>query len=395
MIFQVIDDKKECLGYFSNGKLRFRKPNDTLTATWDWSSHIGDLDVQLARIYADGKSIADACPDHLKTRWQTHERRVKAHIRSFIHSGVKMEDICFYDLVPERHVAHYYETLNEITEWVLENYERPQHYRLMHDTTVMCKEIGQQEVRINWPLLKEHAKTDNKAFHIAKRYWEQKVFVKYNPYGTVTGRLGLEEGSFPILNFKKEIRDVIVPKWDGFVELDFNGAELRTLLHLSGHPQPTGDIHDFNQTNIFNDNISRDDAKTKIFAWLYNPTSKAVDTEYYDKSKVLERYYNDGVVTTPFGRAIPSDDFHALNYLIQSTSSDNFLDRANAIHRFCRNLKTNVAFLVHDSIILDVHASERDEIRKLIEIFSDTKLGEFKVNVSMGKTLGSMQKVQG
>ena len=36
-----------------------------------------------------------------------------------------------------------------------------------------------------------------------------------------------------------------------------------------------------------------------------------------------------------------------------------------------------------------------DEIRKLIEIFSDTKLGEFKVNVSMGKTLGSMEKVQG
>jgi hypothetical protein len=49
---------------------------------------------------------------------------------------------------------------------------------------------------------------------------------------------------------------------------------------------------------------------------------------------------------------------------------------------------------VHDSIILDVHSIERDEIRKLIDIFSDTKLGEFKVNVSMGKTLGSMEKVQ-
>ena len=394
MIFQVIDDKKECKGYFSNGKLRFRKPDDSLTATWDWSSHIGELDVQLARIYAAGKGISEVCPEHLKVRWETHEKRIKSHIRSFINAGVQISDVCFYDLVPERHVAHYYETLNEITEWVLENNERPGHYRLLHNTTVMCKEIGEQEVRVNWPLLKRFAQTDQKALHIAKRYWEQRVSVRYNPYGTVTGRLGLEEGSFPILNLKKEIRDIIVPKWDGFVELDFNGAELRTLLNLSGHPQPTGDIHDFNQTSIFDDNISRADAKTKIFAWLYNPTSTAVDTDYYDKSKVLEEYYAEGVVTTPFGRKIPSDDFHALNYLVQSTSSDNFLDRANIIHRFCRNLRTNVAFLMHDSIILDMHATERDELKRIIQLFSNTKLGEFKVNVSMGRTLGSMEKVQ-
>ena len=394
-VFQVIDDKKECLGYFSNGKIRFRKPNDTLTKTWDWSSHIGDLDVELARIYAGGKSISEACPEHLKTRWEIHEKRVKAHIRSFIHSGVKMEDICFYDLVPERHVAHYYETLNEITEWVLENNDRPGHYRLLHDTIIMCKEIAEQEIRINWPLLKKHSQTDQKAFYLAKRYWEQKVFARYNTFGTVTGRLGLQEGSFPILNLKKEIRDVVIHKWDGFVELDFNGAELRTLLHLSGHTQPVGDIHEWNQNTIFTDDIDRDDAKKKIFAWLYNPTSKAIETDYYDKTGVLKKHYRDGVVTTPFGRKIESDDHHALNYLIQSTSSDNFLDRANAIHRFCRNLKTNVAFLIHDSIILDVHATERDEIRKLIEIFSSTKLGQFPVNVSMGKTLGSMQKVQG
>jgi len=391
MVFQVIDDKKECIGYYSNGKLRFRKPNDTLTATWDWSSHIGDLDVQLARIYANGKTVSEMCPEHLKTRWETHEKRIKAHVRSFIHSGVKLSDVCFYDLVPTSHVAHYYETFNEITEWVLENNERPTHYRLLHDITVTCKEIADQEVRVNWPLLKRFAQTDQKAMYLAKRYWEQQVFVRYNPYGTVTGRLGLEEGSFPILNLKKEIRDIIVPKYDGFVELDFNGAELRTLLHLSGHPQPTGDIHDFNQNNIFDDNISRADAKTKIFAWLYNPTSTAVDTEYYDKTKVLEKYYAEGVVTTPFGRTIPSDDFHALNYLIQSTSSDNFLDRACAIHRYCRGLKTNVAFLVHDSIVLDVPLDEKNRIKEIVEIFENTKLGKFKVNINVGKNLGELK----
>ena len=39
------------------------------------------------------------------------------------------------------------------------------------------------------------------------------------------------------------------------------------------------------------------------------------------------------------------DDHHSLNYLM-STSSDNFLDRACSIHKYCKRLKTNVAFLV-------------------------------------------------
>jgi DNA polymerase I-like protein with 3'-5' exonuclease and polymerase domains len=175
------------------------------------------------------------------------------------------------------------------------------------------------------------------------------------------------------------------------VELDFNGAELRTLLHLSGHPQPTGDIHDWNQINIFNNNIERDAAKKQIFAWLYNPTSKAVDTDYYDKKKVLSKFYKEGVVSTPFGRRIPSDDFHALNYLIQSTSSDNFLDRASAIQRYCKGLKTNVAFLVHDSIVLDVPFSEKQRIKEIVEIFENTKLGKFKVNINVGKNLGELK----
>ena len=73
----------------------------------------------------------------------------------------------------------------------------------------------------------------SKAMYLARSHWEGKSFVDYNPWGTAAGRLGLNQGSFPILNLKASLKDIIVPKWDCFVELDFNGAELRTLLHLS------------------------------------------------------------------------------------------------------------------------------------------------------------------
>ena len=45
--------------------------------------------------------------------------------------------------------------------------------------------------------------------------------------------------------------------------------------------------------------------------------------------------------------------------------------QANKIHRFLRNKKTNVAFLVHDSIILDMPFEERDLVEQIVEIFED------------------------
>ena len=390
MIFQVIDDKKECRGYFADGRLRLRDLPDTLTATWDWSELIEDRDVTLARVIAGGQSLKDACPEHLKERLDSRERKIRAHLKSFITSKVNLSDVCFYDLIPTKDMQHYYTLLNEITEWVIENNQKPQNYRLIHNINIMCKEIAKQTLRVDKERWKWHAERDQKAMYLSKRFWDKPLRVDYNPWGTVTGRLGLNEGSFPILNLKREIRDIIKPKWDVFVELDFNGAELRTLLSLSGHNQPQEDIHDWNKTNIFDDNIERDDAKRKIFAWLYNPDSKAIRTSYYDKTNVLSKHYKQGVVHTPFARKIPSDDFHALNYLIQSSSSDNFLDRACAVHRYCKRLKTNVAFLIHDSIVLDVPLSEKARIKELVEIFENTKLGTFRVNVKAGKTLGDL-----
>ena len=146
---------------------------------------IGDRDVVLAKIIAEGQTINDACPDHLKERLEARERKIKAHLKSFIKSKVNLNDICFYDLIPTKDIQHYYNLLNEITEWVVSKNPKPQNYRLIHNINIMCKEIAKQEIRFNKEKWKQHAKTDQKAMYLVKSHWEGKSFVDYNPWGTV------------------------------------------------------------------------------------------------------------------------------------------------------------------------------------------------------------------
>ena len=393
MIFQIIDDKKDCTGVFVNGKIEHRKVGEDLTATWAYNPLLETLDVELANLYCNGNNLDEACPDHLKERWNVRKKKIHSFIKSFVNSKVNLDDVCFYDLVPFRHLAHYYNIKNEITEHVIQNTPRPNNYSFLFDTTVTVSEIAQQEVRLNWDFLKPRYLKDPKAKSIWDRFHGTTPYVNYDIFGTKTGRLGLKDGSFPILNFKRELRPAIIPKWGSFVELDYNAAEVRTLLSLSGKEQPQEDIHEFNAANIFDDETTREKAKRKFLAWLYNPNSNAIETEFYNRTEVLRQFYKDGTVETPFGRSIGADDFHALNYLLQSCSSDNCISQVNKIHKYLRHMKTNVAFIIHDSVVLDMAPEESHLLPQIIEIFEDTRLGKFPCNISVGKNLGQMVRL--
>jgi len=169
---------------------------------------------------------------------------------------------------------------------------------------------------------------------------------------------------------------------------------LRVLLALSGKEQPDIDIHKWNAKHVFKEDLSRDEIKKKTFSWLYNP--KALDKSLeicYNKKHVLEKHYNGSEVKTIFDRRIESDDHHALNYIIQSTTSDLFLKQAIKIWKLLKGKKTNVAFTIHDSLVLDFHLSDKRMVEELLKEFSNTELGKFKVNVSGGKNFGEMKEM--
>ena len=97
-----------------------------------------------------------------------------------------------------------------------------------------------------------------------------------------------------MLTLARKNRAIVKPHNDLLLSFDYNGAEVRTFLELANQEQPEGDIHQWNIENIFESNLTRDEAKTIFFAWLYNPDSTEIKCEMYNREKILDKYIKCG-----------------------------------------------------------------------------------------------------
>ena len=129
----------------------------------------------------------------------------------------------------------------------------------------------------------------------------------------------------------------------------------------------------------------REDAKTLFFAWLYNPDAEDLKGNYYDRKKVLDKHYDGEYIMTVFGRQIKVGSWKALNYIIQSTTSDLVIERAVAIDKMLEGRESCVSHIVHDEVVLDFSDEDRHLVDKIRDTFAKNKLGNFKVNLKAGK----------
>ena len=307
MIFFPLDSKRGCDLIYNRGRLiKKNELSPSEKMIWNYSESLPRQKYLYASLYFPGKSIHDNSPSHLLHDYDHYYKKLLSHYKSFATAKVNLEENCFFDLVPESFLLGLYSEKEKILKQSLLYSERPNDYEILSKIHEICTIISNQEL-VGLP-----------------------VKIKYNMFGTKTGRLSTHKGSFPILNMKKGDRSLLRPKNDLFVELDFNGAEIRTLLALSDKKQPDLDIHEWNMTRM-NNVTTRPDAKEKFFAWFYNPASRDRHLEkIYDKS-MFHKYYDGTKIKTPFGRELEVDESKALNYLLQSTTSDLVLENAHKL----------------------------------------------------------------
>lgn len=389
MLFQTFDEKEQCVAFYADGKIHKELPLSNLSKTWNYSQYLKNSDIQYADLYCLGKSMGDVCPEELKEQWKSVYRRLLAFYRSFAESKISLQDNCFYDLVPERFLLLYCDLKDKITEHVLKNFQKPENYDFLLKIKKLATDIRFRELNLDFSNVKLTSKI-RKSYKVLKT---AKPYIDYNIFGTKTGRLTTKAGSFPILTMQKSLRSVIQPHNDCFLELDFNAAELRTVLALLERTQPSIDLHEWNVNNVYGGLLTREQAKKRIFAWLYNPNSKDdLSERFYDRGKIKESFFDGTEVKTTFNRKIKADDFHAFNYVIQSTSSDLFLEQVIRVYNYLKDKKSNIAFTIHDSLIIDFDKDELSSLKDLSNIFSQTRFGEYLVNLKIGKDFGAMKE---
>jgi len=395
MLFQTFDDKQTCLATYVDNKLHLKDlpKGKKMTQTWSYSEFLKDKDVLYAQLYCNGKSLDEVCPSHLKENWDKVSNQLKAFHRSMQETSLDLNEHCFFDMVPRFFLKEYAEIKNRICRHVFTNYEKPNNYEFLLNLTKVLTETKNKKLNINFDELNEE-RHKLKVRNFIKYNKATSPYIVYDAFKTKTGRLSTKN-SFPILTMDKTYRKIIKPNNDWFVEFDFNAAELRVLLGLLGKEQPQEDLHMWNIKNIFKNSATREEAKKRIFAWLYNPKLQdSLLNNIYDRDFVVKKYFNGSQVTTFFTREIEADKHHALNYIVQSTAADLFLRQMIKAWRMLKGKDSYIAFALHDSIVIDFAEKDIKCLKKIKEAFQTTDLGNFLVNTSAGRDFGSMKRLK-
>lgn len=379
MYFQTLQNK-----VFLQGQVIDYIPNSA-NKTWEFNPKLNQSSAKYGIVLTEGQSLSEVCPATLSKEWEECQKRMKAFLKSFQHVGCDPTKMNVHTIFPFDLINKYFTLKQKICQHVFETFEEKENNDLMTGIYGLCSKIAEKDLNIN---------LSNIPFHLRKKFEGVPTRVKYNPFKSVTGRLTTKKGSFPILTLKKELRGLVEPYRACFVELDFNAAELRTFLALAEQEQPEGDLHSWIAEEVFGGEFTREKSKQKTFAWFYNPEkeNKALE-KIFNRKKILQRWYKDGIITTPFGRKIEADQHHALNYLIQSTTSDLFMEQVLKIDKMLEGRRSDVAFTIHDSLVIDFDLEDMEIVQGILGRFEETRFGKFKTNIAGGRNFGQMKEM--
>ena len=390
MFFSKIDSKNNCKSIYADNKV-FSDYNEGMKYTWTYQEDLPQ-GVKFVKLFCGGKDYLELLPKRDADEYKFLETKIKNTLKSYSVCGYDPRGYCLDDLVGKTFIEDFFNLKNKAMELAVKNYPEPKNYVQLEKIERLVHSISKRSLRLDLSDV-YMAANDNRIRKIIKRYSNSPAHIHYNTFGTVTGRLSTTPSSFPILTLNKEYRKMIKPNNGVFIEFDYNAFELRVLTALLGREQPKGDIHDWNIKNIFRGVGTRSEAKQRIFAWLYNPNSEDyLLSREYDRKGLLKKYFSDGKVKTDFDREIEADDYHALNYLIQSTASDLFLEQVYKVFEILEknNCQSYVSMLIHDSMILDFDRKDYALLSEIKNTFKQTRYGDLKLNIQVGKSLGDL-----
>jgi DNA polymerase I len=249
---------------------------------------------------------------------------------------------------------------------------------------------------------------------------DSRVHTTFQSAAVATGRLSSINPNLQNIPVKTELgREIraafIAAPGTELLSADYSQIELRLLAHFSGDPlltrayQNGDDIHTLTASEVFGvpadkmDKETRNRAKAVNFGIVYGISPFGLATQlgipqseakaYIDRyfaryqgvqqfiEKTLAETRKTGSVRTMFGRLRPIPDIEsrnpnqrgfaertAINTPLQGTAADLIKLAMISLERKLteRKLKTRMVLQVHDELIFEVPADERDEVGELV-----------------------------
>lgn len=249
-----------------------------------------------------------------------------------------------------------------------------------------------------------------------------RIHTHFNQMVTSTGRLSSSDPNLQNIPIRTEqgrkIRSIFIPGdgYDYIVSGDYSQIELRLLAHLSQDPtmidgfQKGQDIHRRTASEVFGipwDEVTpeaRSHAKAVNFGIIYGISdfglarnisisrqkAKEYIESYFARYSTIHDYMNgliesakqSGMAVTMFGRRRTLSDINSKNFTrrsfaertamntpIQGSAADIIKLAMNAVQEEIekRQLKSRLLVQVHDELVLEVPAGEKEEIEKLLK----------------------------
>jgi DNA polymerase-1 len=268
---------------------------------------------------------------------------------------------------------------------------------------------------------------------------ESRVHTTFQAAATSTGRLSSVSPNLQNIPIRTELgREIraafVAAPGTALLSADYSQIELRLLAHFSDDPllvrayQQDEDIHTLTASEVFGvpaatmDKETRNRAKAVNFGIVYGISpfglaaqlgipqteARAYIDRYFSRyqgvkafiERTLEATRREGSVRTLFGRVRPIPDIEsrnpnqrgfaertAVNTPLQGTAADLIKLAMIALDRKLsdRKLKTRMVLQVHDELLFEVPAAERDEVEQLVRTEME---GVIKLKVPLVVDLG-------
>lgn len=215
--------------------------------------------------------------------------------------------------------------------------------------------------------------------------------IRYNRFGTRTGRLTVESGPL-ILTLKKEHRkSLLESRFEGgkIIELDFASLEPRVMLHEAGKTSNSVNLYGELNEQLFGGRGEQNVIKQAVIAQLYGmgkntlqkllnvpmetiDTFMTVITDHFETKNLLKRvkseFYEKGHITNKFGRLVEIEvpiDRMFVNSWSQSSGADVAMLGFDQMIKSFEGKRIKPLYLIVDAMLVDCHPSENEFVKSL------------------------------